>query len=66
MFQDVVSKELLNDFPETKGYTRRVGSGRKRSTIARDNHFLTLTILRNKDTTAVRARNELQEVRGMQ
>jgi hypothetical protein len=57
VFQEVV--------PETKGYTRRVGSGRKRSTTVRDDQFLTLTTPRNRDTTAVRARNELQEVRGV-
>jgi transposase len=58
-------QRAVKRFPETKGYTRRVRSGRKRSTTARDGHFLTLTILRNRDTTAVRARNELQEVRGV-
>jgi transposase len=58
-------QRAVNRFPETKGYTRRVGSGRKRSTTAHDDHFLTLTILRNRDTTAVRARNELQEVRSV-
>jgi transposase len=58
-------QRAVKRFPEAKCYTRRVGSGRKRSTTARDDHFLTLTILRNRDTTAVRARNELQEVRGV-
>jgi transposase len=58
-------QRAVKRFPETKDYTRRVGSGRKRSTTAEDDHFLTLTILRNRDTTAVRARNELQEVRGV-
>ncbi|CAH1366226.1 unnamed protein product, partial [Tenebrio molitor] len=58
-------QRAVNRFPETKGYTRRVGSGRKRSTTAHDDHVLTLTILRNRDTTAVRARNELQEVRSV-
>jgi transposase len=58
-------QRAVNRFPETKGYTRRVGSGRKRSTTDHDDHFLTLTILRNRDTTAVRARNELQEVRSV-
>jgi transposase len=57
-------QRAVKRFPETKGYIRRVGSGRKRSTTARDDHF-TLTILRNRDTTAVRARHELQEVRGV-
>jgi hypothetical protein len=41
VFQDTVSKELLNDF-QKPGYTRRVRSGRKRSRTARDDHFLTL------------------------
>jgi transposase len=58
-------QRAVNRFPETKGYTRRVGSGRKRSTTAHDDHFLTLTIPRNRDNTAVRARNELQEVRSV-
>jgi transposase len=58
-------QRAVKRFPKTKGYTRRVGSGRKRSTIARDDHFLTLTILRNRDTTTVKARNELQKVRGV-
>jgi transposase len=58
-------QRAVKRFPETKGCTRRVGSGRKRSTTAHDDHFLTLTILRNRDTTAVRARNELQEVWGV-
>jgi transposase len=58
-------QRAVKRFPKTKGYTstRRVGSGRKRSTTPRDDHFLTLTVLRNRDTTAIRARNELQEVR---
>jgi transposase len=52
-------QRAVKRFPETKDYTRRVVSGRKRSITARDDHFLTLTILRNRDTTAVRAWNEL-------
>jgi hypothetical protein len=58
-------QRAVKRFPETKGHTRRVGSGRKRSTTDRDDYFLTLIILRNRDTTAVRAWNELQEVRGV-
>jgi transposase len=58
-------QRAVKRFPETKGYTRRVGSGRKRSTTARDDHFLILTILRNMNTTAVRAQNELQKVWGV-
>jgi hypothetical protein len=58
-------QRAVKRFPEAKCYTRRVGSVRKRSTTARDDHFLTLTILRNRDTTAVRTWNELQEVRAV-
>jgi transposase len=58
-------QRAVKRFPETKGYTRRVGSGRKRSTTARDDHFLILTNLKNRHTTAVRTRNELQEVRAV-
>jgi transposase len=55
-------QRAVKRFPKTKGYTRRVVSGRKSSATARDDHFLTLTILKNRDTTAVTALNELQEV----
>jgi hypothetical protein len=63
VFQDVVSKELLNDYQKPKAIPEELGQ--EETTTARDVHFLTLTILRNRDTTAVRARNELQEVRGV-
>jgi hypothetical protein len=59
VFQDVVSKELLNDFQKSKAIPEELGQEEK-STTARYDHFLTLTILRNRDTTAVRARIELQ------
>ncbi|RZC42585.1 HTH 28 domain containing protein, partial [Asbolus verrucosus] len=57
-------QRAIQRFRETGGYIRRVGSGRQRCT-PRDDHFLTLTMLRNRDTTAVSARNELQQVRGV-
>jgi transposase len=47
-------QRAVKRFRETKGYTRRVGSDRTKSTTVRDDHFRTLTILRNRDTTAVR------------
>jgi hypothetical protein len=59
VFQDVVSKELLNDFQKSKAIPEELGQEEK-STTAWYDHFLTLTILRNRDTTAVRARIELQ------
>ncbi|RZB38846.1 HTH Tnp Tc3 2 domain containing protein [Asbolus verrucosus] len=52
-------------FRETGVYTRRVRSGRQRCTTPREDHLLTLTMLRNRDTTAVSVRNELHEVRGV-
>ncbi|RZC32129.1 HTH 28 domain containing protein [Asbolus verrucosus] len=44
-------QRAVQRFRETGGYTRRVGSGRQRCTTPRDDHFLTLTMLRNNDTT---------------
>lgn len=58
-------QRAVERFRETGSYTRRVGSGRRRCTTAQDDRFLTLRVLRNRDTTAVSARNELQEVRGV-
>jgi transposase len=50
-------------FLETGSYSRRPGTGRQRCTIARDDRFLTLAILRNRTMTAVEVRNRLAEVR---
>lgn len=58
-------QRVVKRFHETGSYSRRVGSGRKRCTTNADDHFLTLKVLRNRDTTAVSARNELHEVRGV-
>lgn len=49
---------------QTGEYVRRRGQGRKRSTTAVDDRFLTLHILRNRRLTAVQTRNQLEEVRG--
>ncbi|KAH0815291.1 hypothetical protein GEV33_007501 [Tenebrio molitor] len=53
----------LGRFLETGSYSRRPGTGRQRCTIARDDRFLTLAILRNRTMTAVEVRNRLAEVR---
>ncbi|EFA01186.1 Transposable element Tc3 transposase-like Protein [Tribolium castaneum] len=58
-------QRAVERFRETGSYTRRVGSGRRRCTTARDDHFLTLQVLRNRDTTAVAVRNSLEKVRGV-
>lgn len=52
-------------FNETGSYSRRPDSGRPKKTSARDDRFLTLTVFRNRDTTAVEARNQLEETRGV-
>lgn len=49
---------------QTGEYVRRPGQGRKRSTTAVDDRFITLQTLRNRRRTAVQTRNELEEVRG--
>ena len=56
-------QRAVQRFQETGGFVRRRGSGRKRCTNARDNRFLTLSVLRDRTTTAVQARSRLEEVR---
>lgn len=48
---------------ETGLYSRRPGSGRKRSTSAIDDRFIVLKTLRDRHTTSVETRTRLQEVR---
>ncbi|RZB39542.1 DDE 3 and/or HTH 28 domain containing protein, partial [Asbolus verrucosus] len=45
-------QRAVQRFRETGGYTKMVGSGRRRCTTPRDDHFLMSTMLRNRDTTA--------------
>ncbi|KAI4460720.1 transposable element-related [Holotrichia oblita] len=45
--------------------TRRPGSGRGRTTTARDDRFLVFSALRNRTVTAVSLRNHLREVRNV-
>jgi hypothetical protein len=65
MFQDVVCNELLNDFQKPKAIPEELGQEEKGLQLPGIIIFLPLTILGNRDTTAVKARNELQEVRGV-
>lgn len=55
---------ILQRYRELGSYTRRSGSGRRRSTSARDDQFLRLNVLRDRHTTAVQARSMLEQVRG--
>jgi len=58
-------RRVFHRYQETGGYTRRPGSGRPRSTSARDDHFILLNVLRNRRTTAVEARQRLLQVRNV-
>lgn len=50
-------------FRETGSYGRRPGSGRNRATSALDDRFIRVSVLRDRHTSAVVIRNELQRVR---
>ncbi|KAJ4431312.1 hypothetical protein ANN_19909 [Periplaneta americana] len=50
-------------FRETRDYSRRPGSGRKRVTSARDDHFIVLNTLRNRHSTAIETRTAFQKIR---
>ncbi|KAF2902896.1 hypothetical protein ILUMI_03288, partial [Ignelater luminosus] len=52
-----------NRYRETNSFNRRCGSGRKRSTTARDGRCIQMSALRNRYLTAVSHRNELRRVR---
>lgn len=56
-------QRAVQRFNETGSFSRRRGSGRRRSTNVRDDRFVTLNVLRERNTTAVMARNRLEEVR---
>lgn len=57
-------RRALQRYRETQRYTRRPGSGRHRSTSARDDRFLRLQCLRNRHQTAVELAQRLRNVRG--
>lgn len=56
-------QRAVQRFNETGSFSRRRGSGRRRSTNVQDDRFVTLNVLRERNTTAVMARNRLEEVR---
>lgn len=58
-------QDAIRRFRETGLYTRRPGQGRHRCTSARDDRFVVSKVLRNRFCTAVEARNQLFEVRGV-
>ena len=47
-------------FWEFNMFSRRPGSGRKRSSTERDDRFMTLEVLRDRHTTAVQVQNRLR------
>lgn len=56
-------QRVYHRFRETGGYSRRPGSGRKRVTSARDDHFIVLNTLRNRHSTAIETRRAFQKIR---
>lgn len=64
MSQSAVSR-IYRRHQETGGFNRRKGSGRKRSTTARDDRFIVTTSLRNRSFTGVQVQQELRETRGV-
>lgn len=58
-------QRAVERFRGTGNYARREGSGRKRSTTAQDDRFITMEVLQKRAPTAVMVRNHLQEVRAV-
>lgn len=58
-------QRVYTRFIETGSYSRRHGTGPRRKTSNRDDRFIVSLVLRNRHTTAVEARNELQHVRNV-
>ncbi|KAJ4451674.1 hypothetical protein ANN_03144 [Periplaneta americana] len=56
-------QRVYHRFRETGDYSRRPGSGRKRVTSARDDHFIVLNTLRNRHSTAIETRRAFQKIR---
>lgn len=54
---------VLRRFREHNTYRRLPGSGHRRCTLARDDRYLTMVILRDRHLTAVEAINHLEQVR---
>lgn len=61
-FHDCV---FWSHFLKTNSYSRLLGTGFQRCSIARDDHFITLVMLRKRNLTTVEVRNRLPEVPDM-
>jgi len=57
-------QDAIKRFRQTGEYTRREGSGRPRITNQRDNHFINLTALRDRNVPSTVISSRLQDVRG--
>lgn len=57
-------QDAISRFRQTGEYTRRPGSGRPRLTNQRDDHFVTLTALRDRGVTSTVISRRLENVRG--
>lgn len=58
-------QRAVQRFNETGNFTRRPGSGRRRTTSERDDRFLVTSCLRNRHNTSVQLANRLNEVRNV-
>lgn len=56
-------RRVCQRYEETGSFHRRPGTGRKRSTTARDDRFIVSTTLRNRHLNAVQVQQQLYEVR---
>lgn len=57
-------QDAISRFRQTGEYTRRRGSGRPRITNQRDNQFINLTALRDRNVPSTEIGRRLQDVRG--
>ncbi|XP_072377694.1 uncharacterized protein [Diabrotica undecimpunctata] len=58
-----IVRRAFHCFIETGSYSRRPGSGGRKVISQRDDHFIVIELSRNRHSTAIAARNRLQEVR---
>lgn len=56
-------RDAWNRYLQTGIFTRRQGSGRRRMTTEADDHFVTISSLRDRRSTAVCLKNDLQMIR---
>ena len=58
-------QDAITRYRQTGSYSRREGSGRPRKTNRRDNRFISLTALRDRNITSTVLSRRLQNIRGV-